>query len=63
MVQHIWCDWGECDIQAPQIIHKLTLGSGIHESVKFAQDSYESAQILSCHVYLLHILDIEQFAL
>ena len=41
MVQHIWCDSRECDIHAPTFTHKFTLGSQIHDNVKFAQNSYD----------------------
>ena len=41
MVQHIRRDSVEFEIHAPKFTHKFTLGSQIHETVKFAQNSYE----------------------
>ena len=68
--------FGEIGVNV-KFAHEFTLDSQIHENVKFARisyefvriscefraNSYQSAPILSCHCYLLHTLDIEQFVL
>ena len=41
MVQHIRWDSVKSEIHAPKFTHKFTLGSEIHETVKFVRISYE----------------------
>ena len=44
-VQHIRRGSVECEIHSPKFTHNFTLGSQIHETVKFVRNSYEFAPI------------------